>query len=209
VIEVYAIVDDPGPALPPVAPLRTVACRNLAAVCSPAREREGTPDELWRHEEIVEALMEERDVLPVRYGTRLEDDMAVRSVLDERHDELAAALDGIRGGVELAVRVVDPRPHHDPREPAATGAEYLEARQRAAAGQKDAVRDLHEPLAGIARAATTRTPRMPSELLRAAYLVDRDAVGDFVSCVSELQEANGGVRILCTGPWPAYSFAGA
>jgi hypothetical protein len=47
----------------------------------------------------------------------------------------------------------------------------------------------------------------PGELLRAAYLVDRDAGGAFSDRVREIQEENPQLRITCTGPWPPYTFA--
>jgi hypothetical protein len=68
------------------------------------------------------------------------------------------------------------------------------------------VRALHEPLEQSARAARLRTSRAPNELVRAAYLVDRDSVERFVSLVGRLQEDSPELRILCTGPWPVYSF---
>jgi hypothetical protein len=46
----------------------------------------------------------------------------------------------------------------------------------------------------------------PQELFRAAYLVERDAVESFAAAVARLQKANIGLSILCTGPWPPYSF---
>jgi hypothetical protein len=46
------------------------------------------------------------------------------------------------------------------------------------------------------------------ELLRAAYLVDRVAVEAFVDVVRRLQETHSELDVLCTGPWPPYSFAG-
>jgi hypothetical protein len=45
------------------------------------------------------------------------------------------------------------------------------------------------------------------ELLRAAYLVDRDAVGGFTARVDALQREHPELAVLCTGPWPPYSFA--
>jgi hypothetical protein len=45
------------------------------------------------------------------------------------------------------------------------------------------------------------------ELLRTAYLVDRDAVESFVGLVRRLQETHDGIHVLCTGPWPPYSFS--
>jgi Gas vesicle synthesis protein GvpL/GvpF len=198
VIELYAITDDPSP---PDPPLRAVRCDGLTALCAPAEEREMTPEVLWRHEEVMEALMEERDLLPVRFGTLVKDERAAVRTLDERRDELAASLDRVRGAVELAVRAL-PREPADSMEPPPpeTGRDYMLAK----ASRKEAARLLHEPLAFLARESVVQ----PSlELLRAAYLVDREAVESFVGMVRRLQETHEGLHVLCTGPWPPYSFA--
>jgi hypothetical protein len=188
-----------------VAPLTVVPSHRLAAVCAPAGPGEFTAEALWRHEEVVEALMRDRDLLPVRYGTRLPDEPAAEHALVERQRELAEALDRVRGAVELSLRVLTSEP--PPDEPS-SGADYLRAKSRSAAEREAVVRTVHEPLAILAR-ATRRRPRTPvSEPLRAAYLVDRAAVETFTGLVSRLQDSNPGLRTLCTGPWPPYSFAG-
>ena len=207
-IELYAITDNPGPRLPEVTGLRLVPVEGLAAVCTPAGEAELSAEELWRHEEVVEALMADRDLLPVRYGTRLENEAAVARAVEERRDELAAALDRVRGAVELSIRVVPAKGAPAPVEPAETtsGVDYLRIKARAEAGRDEAARALHEPLAALARASSESRPRAP-ELFRAAYLVERDGVDSFVAVVARLQDANPALAILCTGPWPPYSFA--
>jgi len=187
VIDLYAITDDPAPPLSE--PLTAVASHGLAVVCGPAEDGEVTAEVLWRHEEVVEALMEERDLLPVRFGTRVDDETAAARALGDRHVQLAGALDRVRGAVELSVRVIG----H-------AGGDDLRAKAAAAAA-------VHGPLSQEARASTQLIPREPSELLRAAYLVDRASVDSFVAHVARLQEANPRLRLLCTGPWPAYSFA--
>ena len=45
--------------------------------------------------------------------------------------------------------------------------------------------------------------------LRAAYLVDRDGGKAFTAAVADQQRHNPELRLLCTGPWPPYSFAAA
>ena len=106
-IELYAITDHPGPALPDAETLRVVARGSLAGVYGDASEEHAiTPDGLWRHERIVEKLMQERTVLPVRYGTRFANESAAGEVLEERREQFSAALDRVRGAVELAVRVI-------------------------------------------------------------------------------------------------------
>jgi hypothetical protein len=206
VIELYAIADAGGPPLPEGGQLQAVAVEGLAAVYGPADDTEVSEATLWRREEVVEALMQDRDLLPVRYGTRLADQLTLARAIGERREQLAAALDRVRGAVELSLRVI---PSERPElRLAHTGAEYLDAKARAEEARATARTLLHEPLAELARDTAMRVPREPSELLRAAYLVDRSVVGDFSSRVRELQEANGRFSLLCTGPWPPYSFAG-
>jgi hypothetical protein len=196
VIELYAISDDPTP---PGPPLRAIRSDGLTVLCAPAESREVTADALWRHEQMVEALMESRDLLPVRFGTLVADDQAAARAVEERKEELAASLERVRGAVELAVRAHrrEPEPEALPR---ASGREYMAAKARTT----QAAACIHEPLAAVARDSRVRTG---PELLHAAYLVERDRVGRFVSAVRRLQEANPEVDVLCTGPWPPYSFA--
>jgi hypothetical protein len=87
-----------------------------------------------------------------------------------------------------------------------SGAEYLRLRAQAEASHDDVARALHEPLAERARESTESRPR-PPELFRAAYLVERAAIDSFVAEVGRLQSLSPGLAILCTGPWPPYSFA--
>jgi hypothetical protein len=199
VIEVYAITDHPAP---PLADTEALAAGTLAAVCAPAGVGQVSPEALWRHEQVVEALMEAADVLPVRYGMRFDDPTAVRAVVERRHDELVAALNRVRGAIELSVRVVaDGAPSHSSTP--ASGTEYLRAKSRGAL----VARAVHEPLSELARATVSRHPRRPGEVLTAAYLVDRGAASDFAQRVARIQDAHPELRLLCTGPWPPYSFA--
>jgi Gas vesicle synthesis protein GvpL/GvpF len=196
VIELYAITDDPAP---PDPPLRAVRSDGLTALCAPAEPRALTPEVLWRHEEVVESLMGERDLLPMRFGTVVEDEEAAVRALDERREELKTSLDRVRGAVELAVRA-ETAAAGDRLPSGLSGAEYLQAK----AHRSEAARLLHEPLAFLARESVVKPG---PELLRAAYLVDREAVEGFVGLVRRLEETHDGFRVLCTGPWPPYSFA--
>jgi hypothetical protein len=207
VIELYAIADDGGPPLPEGVRLQAVAVGGLAGLYGPAEDTEVSEATLWQREEVIEALMQDRDLLPVRYGTRLADKLTLARAIGERREPLAAALDRVRGAVELSLRVV-PSGGSERLSVAHSGAEYLQAKVQAEETRARARSALHEPLARLARDSVVRVPREPSELLRAAYLVDRPAVGDFSSLVVELQEANTRFSLLCTGPWPPYSFAG-
>jgi hypothetical protein len=189
VIDVYAITGRPAPTLPDVdhAMLQTAGASGLTVVWAPAPERpaEVTIDALRRHEAIVEALMDACDLLPVRFGTRVPDVATATRLLIERRDELTGALARVAGAVELAVRVA-----------AAPGAAVTTGYALAA---------VHRPLARKAR-ATAQHRAAGDDLLRGAYLVERDRVQSFVAAVAELQDDRPELRLLCTGPWPPYSF---
>ena len=208
-IALYAITDHPTPPVPDADATHVVTSGALAAVCGEVNSGEMTAQALWEHERIVEALMSDRDVLPVRYGTSLPDDAAAAQALQDNRVAYAASLEAVRGAVELAVRVLsatDAPPAPAASEGAMTGTEYLRARARCASEEAEATTLVHEPLAAAARAVTVAPVNRAGELLRAAYLVDRDATAFFSARVREIQEEHPQLRITCTGPWPPYSF---
>lgn len=209
-IALYAITDHPSPPMPQDHDVHVVANGDLAIVCGPAGEREMTAESLWRHEQIVEALMDDRDLLPVRYGTCVPDETSAARTLADNHDTYSALLRAVRGAVELAVRVYaarEPEPARCRSTPAMTGTDYLRGRARDAAEESTAASVVHEPLTRMARAGTVARATRAGELLRGAYLVDRDATASFSEKVRAIQADNPQLRIVCTGPWPPYSFA--
>jgi hypothetical protein len=170
--------------------------------------REPAPDALWTHERVVERLMAERAVLPMRFGSTFPDDAALRTALSGRLDRLVAALDRVRGRVELGVRVIATGDGDvtAPDPPPASGRDYVLAklaRGRRSARLADTV---HKPLAALAVAARRQRTREPGEVLRAAYLVDNRELGAFRAAVDRLARERPDLALLCTGPWPPYAF---
>jgi hypothetical protein len=207
VIWVYAVCERTELRLPAVrglagASLEGIAEGQLLAVASRHERMPAEPalDALWAHERVMEALMAERAVLPMRFGTRLPDAGAVQAALAARRELLLDALDRVRGRVELAVRAIEPAAEAAPS--AASGRDHLRARLRS----KLSGASLHEPLAALAVAARRWPELAPGELLRASYLVEQTAAARFRSTVQRLQHEHPEAALLCTGPWPAYSF---
>lgn len=158
------------------------------------------------HARVVDAIAEANDgVLPARFGGLHTDATTLRSSLAGRAD-LRAALDRVRGRVELAVRVLG-----DADEPArpASGAEYMRARLEQRRRSEDRAGAVHAPLAALASAATSTVGATPRLLLSSAYLVERGRVDEFRREVAVLQARHPELGIVCTGPWPPYSFATA
>jgi hypothetical protein len=189
---------------------------DLLAVISRHVDRAADPalDALYAHERVIERIMADRAVLPMRFGSELADDDALRDVLVARQGELLAALERVRGRVEVGIRAIRPnggQPGADrvaePRARAAmSGREYLERKLEDGRRIERDAAAVHEPLARLAVAISRLPPRAPHELLRASYLVDTPAVPRFRDAVGSLQRTTPGVAILCTGPWPPYSF---
>jgi hypothetical protein len=204
-IWVYAVCEQPELPTAEVAgldgaPLEAIAEGPLLAVSSQLQRVPGNAalDAMWAHERVIEALMAQGAVLPMRFGTRFPDTGRVRAALADRREELVDALVRVRGRVELAVRALQPVPEGA----AGSGREYLHAKL---AGERSSAA-LHEPLAALAVAARRWPKPAPGELLRAAYLVEQPAVGRFRGAVERLQREHPEAALLCTGPWPAYSF---
>ena len=197
-IELLAITDDPRR---PGRRCARSASGGLSALCAPASEREVTPEALWRHEALLEELMEERDLLPVRFGTLVPDEAAAargggRAPRRARGRARARAR---RRGAGAARRAARARAR--PRRPA-SGREYLRAKvarlddrpggctSRSPRSRATAT----SSRAGSCCAPPTSSTATPSTQLRRAG--------------PRLQRAHPELALLCTGPWPPYSFAG-
>ena len=55
-------------------------------------------------------------------------------------------------------------------------------------------------------ARTSSVLETPAVPLSASYLVDRDSVEEFRAAVAALDDEHADVTLVCTGPWPPYSF---
>ena len=207
------------------AAVSTVPYRALAAATSPLERYppRPTPENVWRHEAVVEALRAQGPALPVRFGTVLADAAAVAHALAARYDVLAADLDRLGDKVEFGLTVLwDPpiTPGEDlaPGSGAAVeaqgrGARYLRARlaahRREAAMRERAralARELDRDLSVHAlerRCTLLPTPRLA---VRAAYLVEPGRVPAFQDAFAQLDRAHPALRVLLSGPWPPYSF---
>ncbi len=236
----YAITDRPEALLPAMsgledAPLCKLTYQDLTGVMSFVTTRQIQPTEanLWQHEAIVEALMADRTVLPVRFGTVFSNEATAQAELLTHQTDLIANLKRVRGRVELGLRVLinDEQPpsraalqeqaQDDERDavapttsaPISRGRAYLNARQeeerqaRAARQQAETLAaEIHTALAHLIVESVQQVLVTPRLLLTAAYLVERDRVEAFRQQIVTLSAAYPALSLLCTGPWPPYNF---
>jgi hypothetical protein len=224
-IYVYAITDSAS-----AAPLEMRGLDDAALIAHPAgeiaaiasahelRQITPTPENLWRHEAVVESIMRQCDaVLPARFGTIFADQAALTEVLERHAEPLRAGLQRVRGCVELGLRVLWqpplPEPSSSPQS-SDSGRAYMQARLEDERRRRE-VRDradrtaaeLHDRLAPLARDSTRRVLPTVDVLMSSAYLVPRNAAESFAAAARALSSENPELRLLCTGPWPPYHFA--
>ena len=204
------------------APVRNLLYREIAAVTSPIDRLPISPTakEVLLHEEIIEELLSCCTVLPARFGVVLAGEGTVLAALQTHYEQFAVTLDHVRGRVELGLRVMwssEEAPASPQKQPLATesGRAYLLSsleQERQLNEWNDKARALAEPihnaLAAIACDSTHKLLETPRLLLTAAYLLDREHVAGFQQVIVALQSTHTNLHFLCTGPWPAYSFAG-
>lgn len=208
----------------PRAPLRLVRSGPLAAVVSGTEDiGELGEQEAIRHLEILQRLLVDGPVLPVRLGTVAPDDDAVRTeVLEPVRDGLPEQLDAIDGLVELHVDVEEAEQTELAEAVAATSlahtpppedldgriqlgqqiAELVVARR---AEQARAILDELRPLAHADRPRRHHGgPEDPA--LSWAFLVPADALADFDAAVERIRATRPHLTVEYVGPLPAVDF---
>ena len=185
-IHVYGIVEELRE-LPPVAgvdgaPLERRRVDGLELVVSDGADTEVTQAAVLRHAEVVEGLMSRSGaVLPAQFGRPFGDEDELQAAIRTKARKLERGLERVRGCVEFGLRVAGEAPS------ASSGTEYMRARL----AQQQAV----EPLERLSRAVSPN-----------AYLVTAENVEAFQEAVRRLQAEHPELTIVCTGPWPPYSF---
>ncbi|MET0557653.1 MAG: GvpL/GvpF family gas vesicle protein [Solirubrobacterales bacterium] len=214
---VYAIADSsPGEGVTGLhgAPLRVVEHGDLRAVVSDhAVAPEPDEEVLWAHERVLEELMRDSTILPMRFGSTVTADEVLKAALAQREEEFVASLGRVRGAVELSVRAqlprvaepneLDPPP---PAKPSGPGTAYLLDRARQQRRGEEVAELVHRPLSGLARRSLSKVGRGDPCSFKAAYLVDEGVVETFGERVGTLNETFQDLSVSCTGPWPPYSF---
>jgi gas vesicle protein GvpL/GvpF len=215
-IWLYALTDSPTAELPNIAghgslPLGQTCTSQLAGVWSnwtSSRPSVSNQGALWHQEAVVEALMRERAVLPLRYGTLLEGVDELVSMMIGRQEDWRRALDRVRGCVEMAVRA-------SVRSSAAvtasssggkSGLEYLRRRGAEDERAQAMAGTVHAPLAEVAKLSDTNLRGGLSPLFAGSYLVPERELDRFKGAVGRLAVDQPELGIVCTGPWPPYSF---
>ena len=161
------------------------------------------------HEKVIEAVMANGTVLPLRFGSGLQSEAQLAEAMATRHDELIRAIELVRGHVEIGLRVLprdsdDRRQTRSPEPP--SGRAYLLERATKHHLAERAKREVHVPLTEMATAHVLASRVGPPAVLVASYLVSDDDVEGFRTRAQELAARIEEAQSFVTGPWPPYSF---
>lgn len=211
----YAVLD--AAAAPPSRPglggaaVEAVRYADLQALVSEVSQQQvAHPDGTapLAHAAVVEHAYGSADaVLPMRFGSTVRDRPRVVAFLAGRHEEFVRGLHRVRGAVEVGIRVTS-------RERAGAGSAGLPTDGRTYLAGRAAARNehealacaVHDPLSALARAGARWPLVNGGTVLAAAYLVSRDRLPEFHRTVTGLSVSHPEAAVLCTGPWPPYSF---
>jgi hypothetical protein len=192
--------------------------------------------EAQQHHAVIAALHRQAPILPAKFGSAYASEDDVHTALKQSSTEMLRRLDRLQGCDEWAAYVylvdVDLTQAALTRDPelrelagrverASEGVQYM-LRQRLQARLKDAIEQYEmelaqESLNGLHPLTEEfqieppregeETPEGEPEIARAAMLVRREQMQDFIDRAEELNQGIEAVWLKITGPWPAYSFA--
>ena len=187
------------------APLERARVGRLELVVSRTNSNEATREAVLAHAQVVDELMaRSRAVLPVQF-TAFADEGELADAVVPKVETLERALRRVRGCAEFGLRVAQAAVELPE---ASSGAEYMRARLAEEQRRQQVTALVHEPLTRLSR-ATARVRSSSAGVLESAYLVPVETVAAFRDTLGRLQVEHPELTIVCTGPWPAYSFGGS
>lgn len=211
--------------------------RDLSAIVSSApirvyksMKREEILPHLFAHQAVIEQVMKDHTVVPVKFGTTAPDEAEVQKILEKGYPQLTAALEAMQGKIELDLvaqwrdlnsvvqeigeeaeirkekAAIACRPAEETREERVRLGQMVKARldQRREALGAEIVEAL-KPLAQDLCPHDLLDDRM---ILNTAFLVDGAREGEVGKTLEGLNGRYGDrIDFRCVGPLPPYSFS--
>ncbi len=157
-----------------------------------------------RFHEVLREIFNQAAIIPFRYPTMVDDETALRAFLDEHALKFLAALERLRGMVQMEIRV-SWNPDSESNSVVAekqSGGEYLRAKQR----RESLMKILCAAIRSCVDAWVMDWRQRPSSQgVRIFALVARGAVEDFKSALARLPVGPEWL-VRASGPWPATEF---
>jgi hypothetical protein len=202
---------------------RWIDCEGIAVVLSECEEATVplTRENVLAHERVVSRVLAETTPLPFRFGTTA-DAERIRNYVTSQKASLQAALERVRGAVEMSVKIIW-RAEEEERaapssethgEDAGAGTRFLLAKQRELTGHERIqarAENLSTWLAAIlkdfVKDSFVELRPSASLVVSASHLVERETVENYRVRLEAARRERPDLRFLTSGPWPPYSFS--
>jgi hypothetical protein len=234
VVYIYGIIDSNDPIGQSIrgfggAAAYNIPFRDIGVVATnlnePTRNISGA--DALAQEALVERLMEDFTVLPVKFLTVFKGMQDVLSMMRAYYGAFRDNLDRLRNKVEFGIkviwpadriktRIIDTYERTDGKAPAVDNsrekrfiAERLKNYKVEKAFKEEAgncIDAIDLPLSRFAAEKSLEKLRTENLLLSAAYLVEKGKQNDFKEAFERVKTANTSFRYLFSGPWPPYNF---
>ena len=160
-----------------------------------------TRDRVLAHDRVNHAVMRDRTVIPMNFGTVCRSREDVVRLLRAAHAAFSDVLRKMEDRVEFGLKVFQaPDGMPDALPPGTPSDEDLQ--QRAERHLDDGL----DRLRGASVASRLNAPLGDRMIVNAAFLVRREAEQAFVGCAREIARRFPRLRFKITGPWPPYNF---
>ena len=179
------------------------------------------------HEEVIERLMENFTILPVKFHTVFDGRNSILSMMQSYYKHFKDSLNRLRDKVEFGIKVIWPadkikkriRNSHEKSKhemPIPDGSsnkkfmrEKLEKYRKDEEFEKKADKFINVMDIFFSKFAAEKVlKKLKTEnlLLDAAYLIEKDRQADFKEAYEHIKNAHTGFKFLFSGPWPPYNF---
>ncbi|MGQ0766345.1 MAG: GvpL/GvpF family gas vesicle protein [Gemmatimonadota bacterium] len=175
--------------LPRVPGVDVVTLRDLQALVRqvPWRRVDATTDAIEQHRQVVEAVHQDRPVVPAPFGTVFRSRDSLQRWMEVHYLALIDALGFVRGRTSARVRMTP-----------VGGVPTAEF--------ENTVLDSLSFLRRTAVATVTPPADLQSRTAEASFLVERQKWDAFLAAIREERDRLPNMEIVSSGPWPPYDF---
>jgi hypothetical protein len=168
--------------------IRSVSHRPFSAVVSPidTLEPEETDENSKAHDRVLQALLDDRTVIPMRFGMVFKDERTLKGVMREARPVFTRTMREIKGAVELGLKLIE-------KEEANVDREAVRA-------------DVEARLDGRARSTVENELFSDRLVLNRSYLVDGSRREEFSETINGIESEYEDLLVQYTGPWAPYNF---
>lgn len=208
----------------------TLPYREISAAISDIKKDRFEVDErnALLYGEIIEGIMERYTLVPVRFGTLVEDEREVTELLKKSYHAFVNNLREVKGKLEYGLKVlwdfekvnleicslnIKDTTGYNRLKGDSPYKKYLLKKLKEHKSEevlmervKKIVEDIHNPLNDLSFSSRFSKMKTKRIILDAVYLVEKEKQDIFINRFKELQNKHKDLEFLFTGPWPPYNF---